>query len=405
MSTNVEILKQAVILAGGRGARLKPLTDTIPKPMIRFSGKPFLEYLVEQLRDQGIQQILLLLGYLPQVIQEYFGDGSKYGIRIDYSVTDVTNDTGRRLKLVKDQIQPYFLFLYCDNYWPMRIADMWQHFLTTGTMAQITVYTNKDNYTRNNIRVNNDRLVVHYDKSRMTLHLQGVEIGYALLKKDVLEMLPDENVNFEQCVYPRLVEQRNLSAYLTDHRYYSVGSFQRLPLTEAFLQRQPTIILDRDGVLNKKPPKAQYVTRWEEFCWLPGAKEALRLLRSAGYRIIVVSNQAGIARGMMSESDLAAIHARMKAEAAESGGTIDAIYYCPHGWEDECECRKPKPGMIFQAQRDFHLDLCRTFFVGDDIRDKQAGDAAGCPTLLVSSDVSLFALVNENILNMKAGEQ
>ena len=102
----------------------------------------------------------------------------------------------------------------------------------------------------------------------------------------------------------KLAEQRQLLAFLTDHRYYSVGSLQRLPLTESFLGRRPTVILDRDGVLNKKPPKAQYVKSWHEFEWLAGAKEALRLFNETGYRVIVVSNQAGVARGAMTETQL-----------------------------------------------------------------------------------------------------
>jgi D-glycero-D-manno-heptose 1,7-bisphosphate phosphatase len=206
----------------------------------------------------------------------------------------------------------------------------------------------------------------------------------------VLALLPEQDALFEEAVYPQLVRQRQLLAYVTDHRYYSVGSLERLPLTEAFLARQLTVMLDRDGVLNKKPPRAHYVRTWDEFEWLAGAKEALRLLTTAGYRVIVVSNQAGIARGAMTEAALTHIHERMQAEAAQAGGQIEAVYCCMHDWEAGCECRKPKPGMLFQAQRDFHLDLSRTFFIGDDERDAQAADAAGCPSVLVSDDRPLL---------------
>lgn len=402
---NIEKLEQAVILAGGRGTRLRPLTDSIPKPMIRFSGKPFLEYLVEQLAEQGVKKLLLLLGYLPHVIHDYFGDGRSFGLQIEYSITDVDNETGKRIKLASDKLAPCFLLLYCDNYWPMRLPDMWQHFLTTGATAQITAYTNKDGYTKNNVQVNSKGMVVCYDKSRTMENLNCVEIGYAIMRRKVIDLISDENVNFEKSVYPVLARQPKLSAYLTDHRYYSIGSHERLPLTQLFFQRRPAIILDRDGVLNAKPPKAKYVTKWEEFHWLPGVKEALSLLKSAGYIIIIVTNQAGIGRGIMSESDLTEIHERMKADLTQSGSSIDAIYYCPHGWDEGCDCRKPKPGLLFQAQRDFHLDLSRTVFVGDDIRDKQAGEAAGCPTLLRSSTTSLLQVVKENVLSgVKSGE-
>jgi histidinol-phosphate phosphatase family protein len=188
-----------------------------------------------------------------------------------------------------------------------------------------------------------------------------------------------------------------LAAYVTDHRYYSVGSLRRLPLTEAFLARRSTVILDRDGVLNKKPPRAEYVRTWAEFEWLPGAKDALKLFNDAGCQVIVVSNQAGIARGAMTEADLADIHDHMKEEAVQAGGRIDAIYYCPHGWDDNCDCRKPKPGMLFQAQREHHLDLTRTPFIGDDERDAEAADAAGCPSLLLSNNESLLHVARKVI--------
>ena len=120
---------QAVILAGGRGSRLRPLTDTMPKPMLPFHGKPFLEYLVEHLKEQGFEKVLLLLGYLPEVIMDHFGDGGSFGLRVEYSVTDVEDDTGRRLQLAAAKVDPCFLLMYGDNYWPMRIDSMWNQFI------------------------------------------------------------------------------------------------------------------------------------------------------------------------------------------------------------------------------------------------------------------------------------
>jgi histidinol-phosphate phosphatase family protein len=386
---------QAVVLAGGRGVRLRPITDTCPKPMIRVHGRPFLEYLIEMLRDQGFERILLLLGYMPELIQEYFGNGSQWGVQIEYAVSAVEDETGRRVKLAEPYLDPYFLLMYCDNYWPMQMDKMWSRFVAASPLAMITVYSNKDRYTNDCVSVDQENYIVLYDKSRTSPGLQGVEIGYALINRSVVEMLPDHNVGFEATVYPRLAERRQLLAYVTDHRYYSVGSHERLPLTENFLARQPTIILDRDGVLNKKPPRAHYVQNWEEFEWLPGAKEALRMLHQAHYRVIIISNQAGIARGVLTQADLIDIHARMKMEAAEAGGRIDAIYYCPHDWEEGCACRKPKPGLLFEAQHDFNIDLSRALFIGDDERDAQAADAAGCPSVLVNDKITLLDITRK----------
>ena len=390
---------QAVILAGGRGTRLRPITYTRPKPMVEFHGKPFLEYIVEMLRDQGFERILMLLGYLPEVIQDHFEDGGRWGIDIEYSVTGADDLTGHRMKVAADLLDRCFLLLYCDNYWPMRYDDMWERFAQADVPAMVTVYSNRDRYTSDSVRVGESGFVEVFDRSRTSPGLSGVEISYALLTRAVLDLLPTEDVLFEEAVYPALVARGELLAYVTDHRYYSVGSVERLPLTERFLARRPSVILDRDGVLNKRPPKAQYVRGPDEFEWLPGAKSALRLLREAGYLVIVVSNQAGIARGAMTASDLDRIHDQMRAEAAAAGGSIDAIYHCPHNWDEGCECRKPKPGMLFSAQRDFDVDLTRTPFIGDDERDAEAAQAAGCPSMLVSERATLLDLARGLVRN------
>lgn len=165
--------------------------------------------------------------------------------------------------------------------------------------------------------------------------------------------------------------------------------------SEADRDRRPAILLDRDGVLNKKPPQGQYVRSWDEMEWLPGAREALRLLKDADYQVIVITNQAGIALGAMTEEALLSIHRQMTVEAIRDGGRIDAIYYCPHCREDNCACRKPNPGMLLQAQRAFGLDLSRTLFVGDDETDVQAARAAGCLSAQVSLERPLLDVVRD----------
>ncbi len=388
---------QAVILAGGRGTRLRPLTDDRPKPMVEVCGKPFLHYQLEQLRAQGFGRVLLLLGYLPEVIREYCGDGGRWGLRIDYSVTAVDDETGRRVKVAEPLLDDCFLLLYCDNYWPMRFAPMWERFVRAGADAMITVYSNKDGYTKNSVRVEDDGRVSIYDKSCADPALNGVEISYAIVTRNALAPLDGGNRLFETSVYPPLAARGRLAGFVSDHRYYSIGATHRLALTEKFFRREKTVLVDRDGVLNRKPGRADYVTSWRDFQWLPQAKSALRRLREAGYRVIVVSNQAGLARGAMSAAALEEIHARMKEEIRAAGGDIAAIYYCPHDWDSGCECRKPRPGMLFRAQRDFHLDLSRTPFIGDDERDGEAAAAAGCPFVRVSEEKAFFQCVQEII--------
>ena len=391
---------QAVILAGGRGTRMRPLTDRVPKPMVPFHGKPFVEHMIEDLRDEGFGRFLLLLGHLPEVVMDHFGDGGDLGVEIDYGVTGPDDLTASRVRLVEDRLDPLFMLLYCDNIWPLPFDRMWARFTELGAPAMITVYRNRDGYTSDSVRVGDDGMVAVYDKHGTAPGLAGTEISYALLERDTVlpllparEELPEADLLFEEAVYPALAEQGRLAAFETDHRYYSAGSLRKLPLTEDFLARERTVILDRDGTLNERPPRAEYVRRPEDFRWLPGALEALRLLREHGFRVVIVSNQAGINRGAVEPQALEAIHGLMRWEAAEAGGRIDAVYVCPHDWDEGCECRKPKPGMLFQAQRDLHLDLSRTTFVGDDDRDGQAADAAGCPFVQVSERHTLLDAV------------
>lgn len=392
--------RQAVILAGGRGERMRPLTDDRPKPMIEFHGRPFLAYVIEMLRDAGFDSVLLLLGYKAEVIQNYFGDGSRFGIDIEYSVSAPEDLTVRRVQLARDRIESCFMLLYCDNYWPMRIDHMWCHYRAVGKPAMVTVYRNADGYSRDSIKVRPDSTVEVFDRLRTTPGLKGVEISYAILTREMLDLLPEQDALIEEALYTPLAAAGQLSAYVSDHRYYSVGSMNRLPLTEEFFARRPIALLDRDGVLNRKPPRAQYVRNWDEFEWMPGAKTALAQLKSAGYRLIVISNQAGVARGAMTEEDLLAVNGRMMQEAAEAGGEIDAIYACIHGWEEGCECRKPRAGLLFQAQREFSFDLTRAIFIGDDDRDAMAADAAGCGFLHASERMGLLE-ITENLLGVR----
>lgn len=388
-------INQAVILAGGYGTRMRPFTDTYPKPMYPFEGKPFLEYLIEQVKSFGISDIVLLLGYLPEKIMDYFGDGAKWGVHIRYCVTPVEYETGLRLKSAADEgaLSQEFLFMYCDNYCPIDYRRLCREYYANHALIQFTAYANTDGYTKNNLRLAESGLVEVYDKTRTAENLAGVDIGYAIVNRDVLDLMPRENENFERIVYPQLVDRKAMFATVTYHRYYSVGSWERIELTKQFFRPKKAIFLDRDGTLNVRPPKACYIERPEDFIWLPGAREAVKVLKNAGYEIILISNQPGIARGKLTEETLAAIHKKMQAELAEIGAAIDHIYYCPHDWDEGCFCRKPKPGMLYKAQRDLGLDLTKCWMLGDDERDMHAGGDAGCRCMIITEQHPLMEAV------------
>jgi histidinol-phosphate phosphatase family protein len=152
---------------------------------------------------------------------------------------------------------------------------------------------------------------------------------------------------------------------------------------------RPTVFLDRDGVVNRN--RDDYVKSWEEFEFLPRSLEALRILAGRGVRVIVVTNQSAVGRGIISEETLEGIHRRMVAEVEEHGGRIDAVLCCPHAPDDGCQCRKPRPGLLLEAARRFGADPAASCFVGDSLSDLKAAHAAGIPFVMVLSGKGLPA--------------
>lgn len=396
---------QAVILAGGLGTRLKPFTNTKPKPMYPINNVPFIDYLIRQMKDFGMEEVLLLLGYLPEKIMDYLGDGSRYDLTINYDITPVDYDTGMRIKHAAPQIADTFLLLYCDNYCPINYLKLFSDFCNNKAKIQITVYSNRDNYTKNNLHITDDGLVTTYDKKRIRSNLQGVDIGYALVDKSVISRLPEENCNFESEIYTKLVQKKEIFATVTEHRYYSVGSFERIKLTREFFKPKRVVFLDRDGTINKRPKQACYVEKPEDFVWLPGALEAIRLLKNNGFLVIVITNQPGIARGNLTEEMLYCIHAKMHMELLKAGTDIDDILYCPHNWNEGCFCRKPSPGMLYEAQKKYALNLSECYLIGDDERDIEAGTRAGCKCRIVDEKHTILDVVKEIVTLEKKGEE
>lgn len=144
------------------------------------------------------------------------------------------------------------------------------------------------------------------------------------------------------------------------------------------------VFLDRDGVINRKPPGDDYVTRWEGFQVLPGVVKGIAELNHAGFCVIVVTNQRCIAKGLMTTAELEAMHHRMSEFLARDGATIDAVYYCPHETKTVCGCRKPAPGMLLDAAREHGIELAASWMVGDSDADIEAGKSAGCKTARLS---------------------
>lgn len=148
------------------------------------------------------------------------------------------------------------------------------------------------------------------------------------------------------------------------------------------------VFLDRDGVINKN--RNDYVKTWAEFKFLPNAPKGIKLLNDNGFKIIIITNQSVVGRGIITEKTLNRIHEKMLKELKEFGCIIEKIYCCPHAPSDNCDCRKPKPGMLLKAAKDFNIDLAKSCFIGDNGTDEEAGKRAGCKTYLVSENRDLL---------------
>ncbi len=376
--------EQAVIFCGGLGTRLRPLTDSLPKPMVPVNGKPFLEHLLQQLSDQGFKRFLLLTGYLGEIIRDYFCDGSCWGWVIEYSHGPVEWETGRRLLEACGQLDTRFLLLYSDNFVQFRLSQLVE--LHHREHVPLTLLLAPK--TNGNIRVSSTGRIEAYVKTRIGHDLNYVEVGYMVVERDsVLTLFPElpgyPDFSFS-IVLQSLAASQRLAGLVVRDTYHSISDPDRLGLMRSYLKPKKILLIDRDGVINQKASRGEYISTWEGFKWIPETRQAMRELATRGFKFIVISNQAGIARGMVSSTALEQIHQNMIAELRKDRVEILDVYVCPHHWDEDCGCRKPKPEMFFQISAKHLLRMDQTIFVGDDVRDREAAFNAGCGSLLIS---------------------
>jgi NDP-sugar pyrophosphorylase family protein len=221
-------MSQAVILAGGKGTRLRPLTENIPKPMIDINGKPFLEYQILLLKKYGINDIILSVGYMKEKILGHFGDGSKLGVNITYSKEDKAMGTGGALKLAENKVDDEFFVVYGDSYLDLDYSDVMKFFKNKNKLALVVVYDNKENTdVKNNIVLDKEDNVAEYNKDSDKGNF--VDAGVLILKKEVLKMIEkDKEISLEKEIFPKLIRDKELIAYKSDKRFYDMGTEERL---------------------------------------------------------------------------------------------------------------------------------------------------------------------------------
>jgi histidinol-phosphate phosphatase family protein len=378
-------VRQAVILAGGRGSRLAPITDSLPKPMVDVNGEPFLAHLMRLVANQGITQVIVLTGYRGEQIHEHFGDGEILGIEIIYSHRPESWSTGERLLAAAPLLDSSFLLLYADNYVAFDLPALLAQPGAADAAMILSVCPKK----QGNIIMGPNGSVDRYLRDRSSGPAEFVEVGFSLVSRDrFLAALKVAEASLPIAI-DLMTQSGAVLAHVIHHPYFSVSDPERLERTRLALSRRRVLLLDRDGVINVKVGRGEYVSHYKDFRPIKSNWVALQMLAEHGFTFVVISNQAGVSRGLTNQRDLDEIHERMIEEMGKIGVDALDVYVCPHHWDDGCSCRKPSPGMFYTAAVDHSLLLSRLIYVGDDIRDEAAATAAGCTPVIIGPAAAL----------------
>ena len=421
---------KVVIMAGGKGTRISSVASDIPKPMIKINDKPVLEHELECLREQGFTDIIITVSHLGNIIMDYFGDGSKispvtgkpFGVNIEYYFEEEPLGNAGALFKIKDKLTEDFLLLNADAIFDIDFKRFVRHHEEKGGLVTLFTHPNSHPYDSGLIIADEDGAVLKWlakEDERTGYYRNRVNAGLHVLSPKVLDVeITTPKVDLDRQILKPLSGTGKMFVYDspeyvkdmgTPERYESVcrdfidGKVEAKNLSN----KQKAVFLDRDGTINKY---VGFLRDIDEFQLLPGVCDAIKKINQSGYLAIVVTNQPVIARGEVSYEELQEIHNKMETLLGNEGAYIDAIYYCPHhphkGYEGEipelkidCECRKPKPGMLLQAAKDFNIDLSQSWMIGDSDNDIQAGQAAGCKTALVEDgNKNLLDFVNNYIV-------
>ncbi|MBE5924460.1 MAG: D-glycero-beta-D-manno-heptose 1,7-bisphosphate 7-phosphatase [Lachnospiraceae bacterium] len=407
---------KTVIMAGGKGTRISSVASDIPKPMIKVCGIPVLEREIECLRSQGFDDIIITVSHLGHIIMDYFGDGSNispvtgkpFGVNIQYYNEETPLGNAGALYELKDQLTEDFLLLNADAMFDIDFNRFVDAHRKSGALVTLFTHPNSHPYDSGLVISDENGAVLKWlakEDDRPVNYKNRVNAGLHVISPKVLEERPDtEKVDLDRQVLKPLAGTGKMFVYDSPEYVKDMGTPDRYEAVcrdcengiikaKNLSHKQKAVFLDRDGTINKY---VGFLRNIDDFELIPGTAEAIKKINESGYLAIVVTNQPVIARGEVTVEELNEIHNKMERLLGEQGAYIDAIYYCPHhpdkGFEGEipelkfdCDCRKPKPGMLFKAAEDFNIDLSQSYMVGDSENDIKAGEAAGCKTVLVKS--------------------
>ena len=414
---------KTVIMAGGKGTRIAPVAGDLPKPMIPIGGKPVLEREIECLREQGFTDLILTVSHMADRIMDYFGDGSAFGVRMEYFIEEVPLGNAGALFRLRDRLTEDFLLLNADAVFDIDFRRFVDYHWEKGGLATLFTHPNSHPYDSGLLIADDHGAVQQWltkEDPRPTWYRNRVNAGLHVISPAALDLAGEDlaagKTDLDRQILKPLCGSGKMFCYDSPEYVKDMGTPDRYrAVCEDFaagrvqaknlLHKQRAIFLDRDGTINKH---VGFLRNIDDFELLPGAAEAIRKINASGYLAIVVTNQPVIARGEVTEDHLREIHNKMETLLGQEGAYVDAIYYCPHhpdkGFEGEipelkidCDCRKPKPGMILQAAKDFNIDLENSWMIGDGENDIRAGTAAGCHTARVGekSLLDIVAAVGE----------
>ena len=404
-------------MAGGKGTRISSVASDIPKPMIKIGDKPVLEQEIESLKKQGLNDFIITISHLGSVITDYFGDGSKFGVKIEYYNETIPLGNAGALYELKEKLTDDFLLINGDVLFDFDVERFIDYHQKKSGLVTIFTHPNTHPYDSSLIITDKNNAVLGWlnkEDQRPQYYQNRVNAGIHIISPQVLENRPDkEKIDLDRDVLKPLCGSGEMYAYDSPEYVKDMGTPERYAEVSADLlsgkvarrnlrNKQRAIFLDRDGTINKY---VGFLRNIKDFNLNDHAAQAIKKINDSEYLAIVVTNQPVIARGEVTFSQLNEIHNKMETLLGEEGAYLNAIYFCPHhpdaGYEGEvkelkidCECRKPKPGMLLKAAKDFNLDLASSFMIGDSDNDIKAGKAAGCNTLKIETDGDLLEAID-----------
>ena len=367
-----------VILAGGRGSRLSPFTDYLPKPMFQVGEKPFLEHQIIQAKEFGFKRVLILAGYLGETISNYFQINDQFDIDVKVLVSDENLSTKLRLLSAMNDLDSYFCLVYGDNLIQLLPFEINSFFTNINNELKFIAYQGKGYHSARNILVDHEGNFLNYKNTNNLENPKAMlNLGWYLLSKSIVSNFKKDDTSLENELFNRNSKTK-IIVFRIFNKYYSVGSLNRLASLERFLDsRRRVVLLDRDGTINVKAPKGEYVVDERDFVWKKGVREVLTRSDLKNKEFYILTNQPAVGRNLATKEQVDILHTKLYENFLESHLNLKGIVTCYHGWYDGCICRKPGIGLFLELQETFDLNWKNTVYIGDDERDYKAAHALG----------------------------